>query len=172
MKIRSQVISPDLFAGVIKGDQRGFALIAAPDLGAAEYQGHADRVRYWPLDFDGDGMPFGVEIATGADPLRPEVDHPRWPTLTRYSLGGVEFRFGLNSDALPFTRWQVERSPGLGGPGEDFQEVYSAGQSAQGAGDSITFLTFTGDGLVLMVDGVNLPRAYYRLSAILVQPAP
>ena len=104
-------------------DQRGLQRIDAPDIGASEYQGPADIARFWNLDFDGDGTPYGVEQALGTLPLNADSTDSRNLTAPEFSASGqAVLSFGLNPAAIPGTRWILSRSPDLS-PGS-FQEIY------------------------------------------------
>jgi hypothetical protein len=60
----------------VKSDQRGFLINGVVDAGAGDFQGAADLKRWWNTDWDGDGVRFGVEFATGRDPNAATGDSP------------------------------------------------------------------------------------------------
>lgn len=95
-------------------DQRELAVIGTPDLGATEYQESADLALLWPLDFDGDGSPYGAELALGTDPLVSDPGNPRNLTAPEFQPNGsVELTFGYNEFAPPGTNWVLTRSTTL-----------------------------------------------------------
>jgi predicted outer membrane repeat protein len=146
-------------------DQRGFPRVEFPELGAAEYQGTADAARYWHLDFDNDGAPFGIEQSLGRDPFKPDPAHPKnfsGPVIN--AAGQAVVRFGLNntSTRASGTRWIVKRSPDLS-PGS-FIEIYRTTGIADSAAPGITFVRTSTD---VTVTDTNPPPggAFYRFEA-------
>ena len=78
-------------------DQRGFPrpVGAARDIGAAESPNWSklsleDHRKLYPLDLDGDGTPYGVELATGGDPFTPFGDDAG---LKMLEPGKLTFRY-------------------------------------------------------------------------------
>jgi hypothetical protein len=57
----------------INSDARGNLIASQPDTGAAEFQGKPDLRRCWSDDWDGDGIPYGVEWMTQTDPHAPNA---------------------------------------------------------------------------------------------------
>jgi len=107
-------------------DQRGFAFVGAPDIGAAEFLGDpvvANLISLWNQDTDLDGSPYGVEYALGTDPGVSDRSNSRnLSTPTFNGSGHAVLSFGLNSAAVSATRWVLQRSTDLS-PGS-FTEVY------------------------------------------------
>ena len=100
-------------SGVTGSDQRGFPASGALDIGAVEFQGTMDLVRFFPIDFDRDGLPYGVEKALGVDPFVPDLQSSALPVFSRTSAGVVSYSFGIGSDALQGTRWIITRGTDL-----------------------------------------------------------
>lgn len=98
---------PHLARSPVDGDGDG---AGGFDLGATEFDPSTDLNLYWPLDFDGDGMPFGVEHALGTDPLVSDRSDSR---NLRLAMSGADpqITFGRNPDALGVGAWILERSP-------------------------------------------------------------
>jgi hypothetical protein len=106
-------------------DQRGFPRFVggALDIGAVEYQGRADLSRFWELDMDGDGKPYGLEFAIGTNPLVADAAAPGMltsPTFT--NPGEARMVFGVNPVAAADVIWRLKRSPDLS-PGS-FTEIF------------------------------------------------
>ncbi len=146
-------------------DQRGFSVVGVPDIGAAEYQGRSDLTRFWNLDFDHDGKPFGVEYALGTDALVGDAGHPRNPRVTRNAEGKPEIDFGFNGSATLLTVWIVRRSLDL----SDFTEIYRYNgptlTEARGPGINSVYA----QGGIRVIDQTPPPGdAFYRFEAVLV----
>ena len=142
-------------------DQRGFPITEIPDIGAVEHQGTADLARFWELDFDGDGSPYGIEIALGTDPFAPDATNPRNLTPPIFnSSGHVTLSFGTRP--LPGIRWILMRSPDLS-PGS-FIEVYSTDLITDTATNDVSFVR--SDSSITITDEKPLPvRGFYRFEA-------
>ena len=141
-------------------DQRGFPRDSTPDIGAAEYQGSADLVRFWKLDFDGDGSPYGTEQALGTDPLSADPAHSRRLTAPVFNTSGYAvLTFGL-APAVRGTVWILRRSTDL----LTFSEIYRYNGTTDTAAPGIIFLrTVTG---VTVTDKNPFPGgAFYRFEA-------
>jgi len=98
-------------------DQRGFLITdGSPDIGAVEYQGVDDIALFpllWDTDSDDDGIPFGLELATGGDPLSAlPTDSLKLPTFV-VSPTEALITFGRNTTAPDGTHWYLERSEDL-----------------------------------------------------------
>ena len=161
--------SPAINAGgttTLTTDQRGFPRVGVPDIGAAEYQGNADAMRFWRLDFDNDGSPYGVEQALGTNPLVSDIGHPqKLSTPTFNGSGHALLGFGLNPvDPVIGTRWILKRSPDLT-PGS-FQEIYRFNGLTDTAGPGIVFQRQSR--LINITDTASHPRhGFYRFEALL-----
>ncbi|MEO5715708.1 MAG: choice-of-anchor Q domain-containing protein [Luteolibacter sp.] len=117
--------SPAINAGTttLTTDQRGFPRVDTPDIGAVEYYTPADFVHTWKSDSDGDGLPFGAELALGTNPGGADVGNSRNLTAPVFDPSGhAVLRFGIGI-AAPGTRWILKRSPGLSPGG--FTEIIS-----------------------------------------------
>jgi hypothetical protein len=158
--------SPAINAGntTLTADQRGLSRVAAPDIGAAEYQGTADVTRIWKFDADGDGSPYGVEQALGTDYLTADPKNPRNLTPPTFDASRRPIlSFGLASAPPPGTRWILTCSPDLT-PGS-FTEIYRTDRLTDTAAPNVSFLR-TAD-KVTITDRNPLPRsAYYRFEAL------
>jgi len=64
---------------------------------------------------DGDGSPFGVELALGTDPLMAEPEAPGYPVPYPPATGNG-ITFGFNAAAINYTAWVVRRSRDLSVP--------------------------------------------------------
>ena len=148
-------------ADIPEVDQRGAPRVSLlPDLGAVELQSvNDDEVSIlWSLDFDHDGRPYGIEYATGTDPLIADRD-PHWQ-ISPAPGGGAIFRFGFNPDALPITIWIVERSADL----LQFDQIYWFSGSEQIAPGIEVNRTAE---FIELIDRSQQPRAFYRLRVVL-----
>jgi predicted outer membrane repeat protein len=144
-------------------DQRGFPRDLKPDIGAAEYQSTDDLARFWHLDPDGDGSPYGVEQALGTDNFTPDCSSSRnLGTPIFHAPGLATLSFGLSSSAVSGTRWILKRSPDLS-PGS-FVEIYHTDRTTDTASPSVTFVrTSTG---VTVTDSNPFPGdGFYRFEA-------
>lgn len=147
-------------------DQRGFLPVGAPDIGAAEYQGLTDIARLWKVDPDGDGIPYGIEQATGTDNFAPNSGPLSAPVFLEEG-GGLALGFPLAPAAESGTRWIVTRSTDLT-PGS-FQEIYRFDGTTDTAEAGITF-DRTAAGVTITDTTPPAGSAFYRLEAILELP--
>lgn len=158
--------SPAIDAGVatdLTSDQRGFPFVGTPDIGASEYQGRADLARLWNVDPDGDGIPHGIEQATGTDSFVPNASPLTGPVMLDEG-GGLSLGFPFDPAAEPGTRWVISRSTDLT-PGS-FQRIYQFDGLADTAAEGITSTLTVGD---ITVTDTDPPagNAFYRLEAVL-----
>lgn len=139
-------------------DQRGLGILDFPDIGASEFQGASDVGIFWNLDFDGDGLPYGVEQALGTDVFAPDLNNSRnLAPPVRDPSGKQTLSFGLNPAALPGTVWILSRSQNL----VDFTEIYRFDGSADFAGTDVDF--DRDPDRVVIIDTAPPPgRAFYR----------
>jgi predicted outer membrane repeat protein len=152
--------SPAIDVGGPNTDQRGFPRVSVVDIGAAEYQGTGDLVRFWPLDFDGDASPYGTEQALGTDPLISDPANSRNITAPILNASGHPvLSFGIGA-AVPGTSWVLCRSTDL----LLFTEIYRYDGSTDTAVPGVTFLrTATG---VTVTDTTPPPGGvFYRFEA-------
>ncbi len=113
------------------------------DIGAVE----TDPETTWASDEDGDGSPFGIEVATGTMPNSFEPNN-NGITLVDRDATGAELFFGYNTNAAFVTAWIISRATSLEpdtwteiyrydgptateivAPGEDFTVDYSTAGS-------------------------------------------
>jgi predicted outer membrane repeat protein len=144
-------------------DQRGFPIHNKPDIGAAEFQ-NSDDVRFWKLDFDGDGFPYGVEQALGTDNFVPDPGNSRNLTAPTFdSSGHVTLRFGKTGSAAG-TRWVLKRSPDLNSA--NFVEIYRYSLSSETMAPGISCER---PGSTFIITDANPPpgQAFYRFEAVL-----
>jgi hypothetical protein len=146
-------------------DQRGLARVvgARVDIGAAEFH-PSDVALFWPTDWDDDGNPFGLELALGLNPLRPDTGAAGTPRSYPPAVGnGIEF--GFNDAATNYTAWVVKRSFDLS-VSNSFVEIFRL-DGPTGATTQTNDLTVnrTLDS-IRIVDNTNPrpPSAYYLLS--------
>lgn len=157
--------SPAIDAGGttdITTDQRGLPRVSIPDIGAAEYQGTAEIARFWNLDVDGDGSPYGVEQALGTDNFMADLSNARNLTVPAIDASGhAVLSFGITSGAADGTRWIVRRSNDL----LTFSEIYRYDGVTDTAIAGITFLRTASH--VTVTDTASLPgAAFYRFEAL------
>ncbi len=151
-------------------DQRGFAFLGAPDIGAAEYLGDpviANLISLWNQDSDGDGSPYGVEYALGTDTAVSDRSNSRNLTIpTINGSGHAVLSFGLNSAAVSATRWVLQRSPDLS-PGS-FTEVYRFDGTTDTNASGITVVRTANS---VTVTDANPPagKGFYRFKAEISQ---
>ncbi|MEO7099166.1 MAG: right-handed parallel beta-helix repeat-containing protein [Luteolibacter sp.] len=152
---------------ILTTDQRGFFQENdVPDIGAAEYQAAAELRRYWNLDFDGDGSPFGIEVGLDTDPLVPDATSPRNLTVSTLDpFGHPVIHFGYGSLPPYFSaEWVLKRSSTLS-PGS-FQEIYrfSSDSAApqpgityrrDSSGDTVTDTTAPAGGAFYRIEGIS-----------------
>ena len=161
--------SPAIDAGgttTLAADQRGFPRVSFPDIGAAEYQGTADLTRFWKLDLDADGSPYGVEQALGTDNFTADLANPR--NLTAPAIDGsghAVLSFGITSGAAAGTRWILRRSPDFSAG--SFAEIYRFdGLNADSPALGITFVRTATS--VTVTDSISASgTGLYRLEAVL-----
>ncbi|MES2923804.1 MAG: right-handed parallel beta-helix repeat-containing protein [Verrucomicrobiota bacterium] len=147
-------------------DQRGMPRrIDSYHIGAVHYQGSSELRRFWNLDFDGDGSPFGIEVGLGTDPLLSDATSPRNLTvLTRDPSGHPVIHFGYGSQYFDYAKWVLKRSSTLS-PGS-FQEIYrfspisSVPQSGiihrrDSSGDTVTDTTAPAEGAFYRIEGIS-----------------
>ncbi len=155
--------SPAIGAGgatTLTTDQRGFPRTSKSDIGAAVYPASPDVAKFWTLDSDGDGSPYGTEQALGTDAAVADSTHTRnlaAPVLT--SSGHAVVRFGIGA-AAPGTHWILSRSSDL----LTFAEIYRYSGTKDTSVLGVTFLrTATG----VTVTDTNPPPggAFYRFEA-------
>jgi len=105
-------------------DQRGLPrpLGAAADIGAVEQQA-ADASLFWPLDFDGDGMTYGLEFSQGSNPLVSDAHSARRLGLSfQAGSGRPVLQFGYNPLAASQSTWVLKRASSLNPAA--FVEIY------------------------------------------------
>jgi hypothetical protein len=164
--------SPAIDAGTpteLTVDQRGFPPVSTPDIGAAEYQGSSDLARFWNVDPDGDGIPYGIEQATGTDNFVPNRGPLTGPMLPQEG-GGLALAFSFDPAAEAGTRWVISRSVDL--TSGSFQSIYQFDGVSETAAPGITFTRTAGD--VTITDSTpSAGAAFYRLEVMLdLSPAP
>lgn len=151
-------------------DLRGFPIVGTPDIGAVEYQGTPDIIRFWNIDADADGSPFGVELALGTDNFTPDPSNPANFRLGADSNGKPQLDFGVGANDLPGTVWIITRSPDLSE--DSFQEIFRFDGSTTfpAAPDATVDFRFTEIGFSV-TDLMPLPgKAFYRFEAISPTP--
>ena len=149
----------------------------AVDAGAVEYDPAIDPAAYWALDWDGDGVPYGVEQAVGTDPLAGDAGHARSFGRIAAGAGGgsATLRFGIDPAADPRTLWIVERSPDLS-PGswvEVYRFVGATGTGDPQPGISAAFGSPPLDPEILLLtdEAPPSPLSFYRLGTSLDGPS-
>ncbi len=160
----SPVINLAATTNTLATDQRSFPRVGVSDIGAAEYQGGADLARFWKVDADGDGSPYGVEQALGTDPLVADPTNTRRFATPRFNVAGhAVLSFGI-APAVLGTGWILRRSPDLSGG--SFTEIYRTDGVTDTAVPGVTFERSATR--VTVTDGNSLAgRAFYRFEAVL-----
>lgn len=149
-------------------DQRGFprSIGIGPDLGAVELG--ADIERFWSMDPDSDGTPFGVEFATGMNPFGAEL----FPLLRPqpYSENGdLGFSTGIDPDAVSSTTWIIYQSTTM--EPDSWEEIYRFNGPMDQETISSDYEIRRFDGLIRLVNLVE-PRPaqmFYQLKVELAQ---
>ncbi len=151
-------------------DQRGFAFLGAPDIGAAEYLGDpvvANLISLWNQDADQDGSPYGVEYALGTDPAVSDRSNSRnLTTPTINGSGHAVLSFGLNSSAVSATRWVLQRSSDLS-PGS-FTQVYRFDGTSDTNASGITVIR-TATSVTITDTNPPSGKGFYRFKAEISQ---
>jgi hypothetical protein len=150
---------------VLSLDQRGLTRVVdgAVDVGAAEFQGPSDVALFWPTDWDGDGSPFGLELALGLNPVLADAGAAGTPVPYPPATGnGIEF--GFNLAATNYTAWVVKRSLSLTVP-NSFVEIYRFdGPTGITTTNTPVSVNPTGGTLEITDDTTpRAPAAYYQL---------
>ena len=151
---------------MFSSDQRGLPRVVGTraDIGAAEFQRSTDVAVFWPTDWDEDGNSFGLELALGLNPLRPDAGAAGTPTSWPPAVGNG-IRFGFNDAATNYTAWVVKRSLDLSAP-NSFVEIFRL-DGPSGATTQTNHLTVnrTLDSIQIMDDtNPRAPSAFYLLS--------
>lgn len=147
-------------------DQRGLPIVGTPDIGAAEDQGNslvATLLASWNLDTDGDGSTDGIEYALGTNATA--SDRSNASNLTppsRNGAGANILSFGLNPNALPGTRWVLQRSSNLAP--DSFSDVYTFDGTNDTAASGITVVRTLSS---VTITDANAPagKGFYRFKA-------
>lgn len=153
-------------------DQRSFAIVDTPDIGAAEYNAApananlTNLISLWNQDSDHDGLSDGIEYALGTNPAVSDCHNSRNLTLhTLDESGHAVLSFGLNAAAISPTQWVLQRSSALS-PGS-FTDVYRFDGSSDFAAPGITFERSANS--ITVTDSAPLPgNGFYRFLARIV----
>lgn len=95
-------------------DQRGISITdGAPDIGATEFRPIEDVPLLYPSDGDLDGIPYGLELALGTDPLVAEFNNPRHLLASFSANGSHILQFGKSNTLPAATHIRVMRSTTL-----------------------------------------------------------
>lgn len=151
-------------------DQRGFAFIGAPDIGAAEYQGDpvvANLINLWNQDSDGDGSSYGIEYALGTNNDVSDRSNPRNLTAPAFNGSGhAVVSFGLNPSAVSATRWILQRSSNLS-PGS-FIDIYRFDGTTDTTASGITVVR-TANSVTITDANPPAGKGFYRFKAEISQ---
>jgi hypothetical protein len=149
------------FNSASNADQRGLPILGLHDVGAAEFQGASDVGIFWNLDFDDDGVPYGVEQALGTDLNVPDLTNVRHLAPPAFDQSGrPTLAFGLNPNAVDGTVWILSRSQDL----VDFAEIYRFDGTTDFPGADSEFVR--DPERVVVTDTAPPPgRAFYRFEA-------
>ncbi|MDQ8192135.1 right-handed parallel beta-helix repeat-containing protein [Roseibacillus persicicus] len=152
-------------------DQRGFAINdGQPDIGATEVR--ADDFTFqepvlealWNTDHDHDGSPFGLEIALGTDPDKPDANAPQNLSLTFNGIGQPVLEFAYSLGALPFTNYLILHSSDLG-LADPWETVYASENPDDGGTTNFGVEILAGEGTILTDTTTNSPKNFYRIQA-------
>lgn len=141
------------------------------DRGAHEIQ-NPDLETLWTTDHDGDGVPYGVEFATGTQPSLPDrsaYGHLTTPQID--SNGDVFVDFGLNPNANGTVEWVLYQSTDL----QTFTEIFRLTNTSGVPTITDPTISYSGDGSggIRVFDLTPLsgtPNAFFRLAAEYVTP--
>ena len=141
------------------------------DRGAHEIQ-NPDLETLWTTDHDGDGVPYGVEFATGTQPSLPDrsaYGHLTTPQID--SNGDVFVDFGLNPNANGTVEWVLYQSTDL----QTFTEIFRLDNTTGAPTITDPTISYSGDGSggIRVFDLTPLsgtPNAFFRLAAEYVTP--
>ncbi len=151
-------------------DQRGFTRDALPDIGATELRGNADLAIFWKLDFDGDGFPFGIEHALGANPLVADTSLSKFPRMDEVSPSSRRISFGSGFNTSPAgIRWILKRSQNL----VSFHEtLFTYDTTTDIESVHLPHISITSDASSVQVLDTtpSQPRAFYRFETELIEP--
>lgn len=149
-------------ATTLTTDQRGLPRIGPPDIGAAEYQGSAEVALKWNFDLDGDGSPYGLELALGTNPAVADSNNSRNLKAPTFNAAGhAVLRFGIGS-SVRGTRWILKRSANL----STFEEIYRYDGTTDTAASGVTYVRTST--LVTVTDTAPFPGGgFYRFEAVL-----
>jgi hypothetical protein len=147
-------------------DQRGLPRLGSPDIGAAEYQGdNRETALRWTFDQDGNGSPYGIEMALGTNPSLPDPANTRnfrGPVFN--SSGHPVLSFGIGS-SFQGTRWILRRSTDL----LSFTEIYRYNGSTHTTARGMTYRVTYDRGIIIgvAVTDTEAPPAgaFYRFDA-------
>jgi hypothetical protein len=177
----SPAIDTDLSASIALFDQRGFPRsvdgdnsgTALPDSGATEAPNwvtpaNADLAVLWPIDLDGDGNAYGIERATGTDPLVKEFDEEpkRFNGPEIIESGGIVFHtvyFGRNTNAPAGTVLKLMRSPDLSE--DSFEEIarFTPSTAVDAEGGNSIQLFDSGESVSFRDANAPSPSGFYLL---------
>lgn len=163
----SRTIDQRGFDSPLDGDNDG---TAAADIGSTEAPnwsnpGVADYPSIWATDLDGDGLPWGLEQAIGANPNQAQPGDPaKLPQLQDDAPSAV-VRFGRNAAAVAGTHWVLQRAPDL----FSFEPLLSYDGSVvdfaiPGSGVDLSDPSF------IQVTEPGEQNAFYRLDAVYRTP--
>ena len=148
-------------------DQRDFPIVSTADIGATEYQGSSDLNKFWPMDWDGDGNPFGVEYALGTDPLISDPTHVKNIVFTLDDSGNPLVTFGRAISSASGTVWSITRSPDLSA--DSFVEIFrfDGNTGTSTASDGEIGFTIEEEFISVTDKSLSSGKAFYRFEAIL-----
>jgi hypothetical protein len=147
----------------LASDQRGFARLGAPDLGAAEFRGAPDARLYWLADWDTDGSRFGLEHALGTDPLHSDIHNVRNLTAPIIDgLGRPQVTFGVNAAFIPGTQWILTRSTNL----LTFTEIFRFDGTAYTFNSTQAAVVDNGTSITVIDRLPPVGKGFYRLEAL------
>ena len=141
------------------------------DIGSTEFTGLAESRELlalnWNTDADGDGAPYGLEVALGKNPLVANQASAIEPFIGFRGSGATLIRVSFSRDAVGLVEWFFERSTDL--TASSWDTIYSSTDP-----DNDQFLgpktTSISNGVHIVVTDTNFSdRAFYRFRAELIE---
>lgn len=151
-------------------DQRGLPCIAgtAIDIGATEFHENTDLAAFWDTDWDGGGRSFGLEFATGTNPLGADTASIIGPA--RHADRTIRIGFIHNPQALGHAVWRIDTSPNLA-PASWSTLMRTTNPADAFTTDHPNKVTVSvEDGIVTVLDGRSETSAFYRLAVERLEP--
>ena len=159
-------------------DQRGFPRPIGPanDIGATEAPNWSAltpdyHALLWPIDLDGDGSPYGIEVATGTNPFTPNATSSLAPP--QFSSGIPSLTFGNNPSTPSGTILRLMRSTTLAdGSFTEVARITNGSSPTDAEGGNIFILSGGTSPAFFSDTAAPTPKAFYRLESDYMTPTP